>query len=109
MYVAPFAAPRGLPREKPNIVWILSEDNSKHYLKLYDEAAEFLALTSEFDPAPAFKEMLSTCASHVESLILLSSVVFLRDAEPNISFQMPRSEVRAQDGEISRRLDYLGW
>tara|TARA_R110002096_G_scaffold22070_13_gene71261 strand:- start:670 stop:2550 length:1881 start_codon:yes stop_codon:yes gene_type:complete len=24
--------------EKPNIVWIVSEDNSKHYLKLFDEA-----------------------------------------------------------------------
>ena len=23
--------------EKPNIVWLVSEDNSKHYLKLYDE------------------------------------------------------------------------
>ena len=24
--------------EKPNVVWIVSEDNSKHYLKLFDEA-----------------------------------------------------------------------
>ena len=37
LYAAPFAAARELPREKPNIVWILPEDNSKHYLKLYDE------------------------------------------------------------------------
>ncbi len=27
-----------LAAEKPNIVWIVSEDNSKHYLKLFDEA-----------------------------------------------------------------------
>ncbi len=23
--------------DQPNIVWLVSEDNSKHYLKLYDE------------------------------------------------------------------------
>lgn len=25
-------------RERPNVVWIMSEDNSKHYLKLFDDA-----------------------------------------------------------------------
>ncbi|MFP6666020.1 MAG: hypothetical protein VB876_01830, partial [Pirellulales bacterium] len=24
--------------ERPNFVWILSEDNSKHYLKLFDDS-----------------------------------------------------------------------
>jgi uncharacterized sulfatase len=72
-------------------------------------AAEFLALNGDFDPAPLFKELLSTSTSHVETLILLNSVVFLRDGGPDISFQMPRSEVRSQDGQVSRRLDYLGW
>ena len=25
-----------IAQDKPNIVWIMSEDNSKHYLKLFD-------------------------------------------------------------------------
>jgi hypothetical protein len=72
-------------------------------------AAEYSCLTSDFDPAPLFKQLLSTSTSHVETLILLNSVVFLRDGGPNVSFQVPRSEVRAQGKEVSRRLDYLGW
>ena len=27
----------GLAAERPNVVWLVSEDNSKHYLKLFDE------------------------------------------------------------------------
>ncbi|MDE0915362.1 MAG: sulfatase-like hydrolase/transferase [Planctomycetota bacterium] len=72
-------------------------------------AAEYFCLTSDFDPAPLFKQLLSTSTSHVETLILLNSIVFLRDGGPGVSFQLPRSEVRAQDKEINRRLDYLGW
>lgn len=32
------AAGSAVSQEKPNIVWIMSEDNSKHYLKLFDPA-----------------------------------------------------------------------
>ena len=31
------ATAAGLAAERPNFVWLLSEDNSKHYLKLFDE------------------------------------------------------------------------
>jgi uncharacterized sulfatase len=72
-------------------------------------AAEFLALLGGFDPVPTLKEILRTSDSHVETLIVLNSVVYLRDGGPNISFQLPRGEVRSQEGEVSRRLDYLGW
>ena len=72
-------------------------------------AAEYFCLTSDFHPAPLFKQLLSTSTSHVETLILLNSIVFLRDGGPGVSFQLARSEVRAQDKEINRRLDYLGW
>ena len=29
--------PAASKRNRPNVVWLLSEDNSKHYLKLFDE------------------------------------------------------------------------
>ena len=29
-------------QEKPNIVWIVSEDNSKHYMKLFDEHGPYV-------------------------------------------------------------------
>jgi len=35
--VATSIATIGSAAERPNVVWILSEDNSKHYLKLFDE------------------------------------------------------------------------
>lgn len=52
-------APETIAADRPNIVWILSEDNSKHYLKLFDEhgaetpniealAAEGLTFTRAF-------------------------------------------------------------
>ncbi len=72
-------------------------------------AAEYFCLTSDFDPAPLFKQLLSDSISHVETLILLNSVVFLRDGGPDISFEMTRDEVHAQSSEVKRRLDYLGW
>ena len=32
------ASPAAMGAERPNVVWIVSEDNSKHYLRLFDEA-----------------------------------------------------------------------
>ena len=39
MIIATIGCTESVPEEKvrPNIVWITSEDNSKHYMKLFDE------------------------------------------------------------------------
>lgn len=37
LFLSSFTAKREVSTEKPNIVWLLSEDNSKHYLKLFDD------------------------------------------------------------------------
>lgn len=60
--------------ERPNIVWITSEDNSKHYLKLFDEngvatpnieklAAGGLTYTRAFSNAPVCSAARSTLIS----------------------------------------------
>ena len=60
--------------DKPNIVWILSEDNSKHYLKLFDDngietphiaklAEHGLIFTRAFSNAPVCSVARSTLAT----------------------------------------------
>jgi arylsulfatase A-like enzyme len=60
--------------ERPNIVWIVSEDNSKHYLKLFDEngaeapniealAAHGIAFTHAFSNAPVCSVARTTLAT----------------------------------------------
>ena len=59
--------------DRPNIVWIVSEDNSKHYLKLFDEngaeaphiealAAEGITFTRAFSNAPVCSVARTTLA-----------------------------------------------
>lgn len=60
--------------DRPNIVWIVSEDNSKHYLKLFDEngaeaphiealAAEGITFTRAFSNAPVCSVARTTLAT----------------------------------------------
>ena len=60
--------------EQPNIVWIVSEDNSKHYLKLFDEngvatpnieslARQGVTFTRAFSNAPVCSAARSTLIS----------------------------------------------
>ena len=63
-----------LPKEKPNFVWIISEDNSKHYLELFDPngiatpniekmAREGILFTRAFSNAPVCSVARSTLIS----------------------------------------------
>ncbi len=67
----PLVAPAA---DRPNIVWIVSEDSSKHYLKLFDEngtstphiealAAEGITFTRAFSHAPVCSVARSTLAT----------------------------------------------
>ncbi|MEW6997799.1 sulfatase [Colwelliaceae bacterium BS250] len=62
--------------EKPNILWLISEDNSKHYLKLYDEngakmpnierlASQGLTFNNAFSNAPVCSTARTTLASGI--------------------------------------------
>ena len=62
------------PTQRPNIVWLVSEDNSKHFLKLYDEkgvsmpaieklAAHGLVFNHAFSNAPVCSVARSTIIS----------------------------------------------
>lgn len=62
--------------EKPNILWLVSEDNSKHYLKLYDEggavmpnveklAAHGLTFNNAFSNAPVCSTARTTLATGI--------------------------------------------
>lgn len=65
---------RGFAADRPNVVWIVSEDNSKHYLKLYDEggaetpniaklAEEGLLFDHAFSNAPVCSVARTTLAT----------------------------------------------
>ncbi len=73
LLLALLASPAALAADRPNIVWIVSEDNSKHYLKLFDPggaetphiaalAAEGLLFTRAFSNAPVCSVARSTLA-----------------------------------------------
>ncbi len=62
--------------ERPNILWLISEDNSKHYLKLYDKvgtnmphidalAAEGLIFNNAFSNTPVCSTARSTLATGI--------------------------------------------
>ena len=67
-------APKEKSPEHPNIVWITSEDNSKHYMKLFDEngietpniaslAEQGVTFTRAFSNAPVCSAARSTLIS----------------------------------------------
>lgn len=74
LVLAGYACTTDVPDEKPNIVWITSEDNSKHYMKLFDEngietpniealASHGLIFTHAFSNAPVCSAARSTLIS----------------------------------------------
>ena len=75
LFLAPVLVPVSLrSADRPNIVWIVSEDNSKHYLKLFDEngataphiealAAHGIAFTHAFSNAPVCSVARTTLAT----------------------------------------------
>ncbi|MFP6764545.1 MAG: sulfatase-like hydrolase/transferase [Planctomycetaceae bacterium] len=71
-------------------------------------AAEFLAIISDFEPAPTIAEALSKSESPVESLLIFNTVVFLKDRSPTRGFSFDLKAIRSPGGEVERRLEYLG-
>ena len=70
-------------------------------------AAEYLAITSDFDPRDAILRVLRESESAAEVLLTLNTVVFLRDFGPKVDFELERSSIRSINPEVERRLKYL--
>ena len=73
-------------------------------------AAEFLGLTGLGNPVPIISEALYQCDDGVEALLILNSLVLLKDGPHSYGFALEEErlapEVR-EDTEVGRRLDYI--
>ena len=73
-------------------------------------AAEFLGLTGLGNPVPIISEALYQCDDGVEALLILNSLVLLKDGPHSYGFALEEErlapEVR-EDAEVGRRLDYI--
>ena len=70
-------------------------------------AAEFLALTGAAEPQKVLMDVLATAEHPLEALLTLNTVVLLKDGKPGYKFDITSSSVKAKDGQVSRRLQYL--
>ena len=73
-------------------------------------AAEFLGLTGMMNPVPVLVKALEESKNDLEALLILNSVVLLRDGKPGYAFDLSKLKLDpeiAGDPEVQRRLDYL--
>ena len=71
------------------------------------KASEFLAITTGEDPKDVIQEILKESESPTLNLIVLNSVVFLRDHLGIQGWNISEKTVPARNPEVSRRLEYL--
>lgn len=73
-------------------------------------AAEFLGLTGIVDPAPVIIQALEESEDAIEALLILNSLVLLRDGSAAIDFDLSKLSLAPQlsgDRMIQWRMDYL--
>ena len=70
-------------------------------------AAEFLALIGAAKPQEVIMDVLATAEHPLEALLTLNTLVLLRDGKPGYGFNVAAGSVKAKDGQVSRRLQYL--
>ena len=70
-------------------------------------AAEFLALTGQQAPQEVIIDVLKQSTDAAESMLVLNTLVLLRDGKPGYEFKFQRKQVRSVNSESSRRLDYI--
>jgi arylsulfatase A-like enzyme len=71
-------------------------------------AAEFLALIGAQAPQQVLMDVLAKSKSEAETLLVLNTVVLLRDGRPGYSFEIKPGDVATRGGSVDRRLMYLG-
>lgn len=73
-------------------------------------AAEFLGLTALGDPVPVISEALYECHEGVEALLILNSLVLLKDGPYAYDFPLEEEKLAAEVSghpEVQRRLKYI--
>ena len=65
---------------------------SDGHLLVRSRAAEFLALTSDYDPCPVLTDVLRKSEDPIEANLILNTVVLLRDGKPKIDFDFSAVE-----------------
>lgn len=77
-------------------------------------AAEFLGLTGQLDPIPAFQSILAECDTDIEVLLALNSATLMKTWLPELAFEFDEAAILKLAGEeknnldwLNRRLDYL--
>ncbi len=79
-------------------------------LLVQTRAAEFLGLTGLDDPVPVITEALYRCDDGVEALLILNSLVLLKDGPYAYRFSLDDQRLAPgvkSDAEVQRRLDYI--
>lgn len=71
------------------------------------KAAEFLALVKNQDPVPVIQDILKTNSSPTVSLIVLNSVVYLKDHLGFSGWNISPQSIKAINPEVQRRILYL--
>lgn len=87
------------------------EDDARKQLNNRDlpirlRAAEFLAIIGAEKPQPTIMDILKTSEDPVANLVVLQSVVFLRDVH-GYKFEISPDDVTAKIQEVERRIEYL--
>lgn len=111
--------------KRPNFVWLISEDNSKHYMKLFDPAGVETPRIAELaEDGVIFTHAFSNCPvcsaarSTLETGCYGSRIgtQFHRKYErvplPEglrmfPAFKVAPADVKAKDSQVKRRLEYL--
>jgi len=70
-------------------------------------AAEFLGLIGAQDPQPVIMDVLAKSSDSTETLLVLNTVVLLRDGKPGYKFKITADSVNAKGGQVPKRLEYL--
>lgn len=86
----------------------LAQDDSN--LLVRTRAAEFLGLIGQGDPRPVIMGALAASESPAETLLILNSVVLLRDGGPSYEFMVTAESLNPrvrEANEVQRRLEYL--
>jgi len=86
----------------------LAKDDPEAMVRV--RAAEFLGLIGAADPRPVLMHELAKTESGIESVLMLNTVILLRDGEPGYEFNIDRSHFKPavlKQQLVRRRLQYL--
>lgn len=97
--------------QQANEFYKTARELSRHEnLLVRTRAAEFLGLTRMNNPMPVLSQALEESRDPVEALLILNSMVLLRDGSPGYNLNLSKLSLDplvAEDSQVQRRLEYL--